>query len=127
EAVRWCCQADVSGPRDPSRWGWMQCLGRALMQLGRDAEAVEALRQALESNPGWARGHALLAAALLLSGDAAGARRHYAEFLERAGDAEAETPARLVSVPEEAVSQTYRDRNRRVVEALHRLSAASRG
>ena len=39
------------------------------MQLGQDAEAAEALRLALHSNPQYVRGHAYLAAAEALLGD----------------------------------------------------------
>jgi Flp pilus assembly protein TadD len=62
EAVEWFRRADVIAPGDPDRWTWMQGLGRAMMQLGRDTEAVDALTQAMDSNPvtsaarrGWQR------------------------------------------------------------------------
>lgn len=54
-------------PRDSERWTWLQGLGRALMQSGDAAGAVDALRQALESNPAYFRGKALLAAAEALT------------------------------------------------------------
>ena len=63
EAVEWCRRADAIAPRDPERWTWLQGLGRALMQLGYDAEAVDALCQTMDSNPGYLRGKAMLAAA----------------------------------------------------------------
>jgi len=40
EAVKWFRRADAIAPVDSDRWTWLQGLGRALMQLGRDAEAV---------------------------------------------------------------------------------------
>jgi adenylate cyclase len=40
EAVAWFRRADTIAPRDPTRWTWLQGLGRALMQLGDDAGAV---------------------------------------------------------------------------------------
>jgi len=55
--------ADAIAPADPDRWTWLQGLGRALMQLGRDAEAVDALSQSMDNNPGHLRGKAWLAAA----------------------------------------------------------------
>ena len=51
QAVDWFRRADTLAPQDPARWTWLQGLGRALMQLGRDAEAAAALREAVESNP----------------------------------------------------------------------------
>jgi tetratricopeptide (TPR) repeat protein len=53
EAIEWFRRADAIAPRDPDRWTWLQGLGRALMQLGHDAEAVDALSQAIDSNPGY--------------------------------------------------------------------------
>jgi hypothetical protein len=41
----------------------VQGLGRALMQLGRDAEAVDVLSQSMDNHPGHLRGKAWLAAA----------------------------------------------------------------
>jgi hypothetical protein len=92
------------------------------MQLGRDEEAADALRLAVESRPGWAMGHALLAAALLLAGHNADARRHYAEFQALAGDPEAESPAWRESVPDASTARSYCVRNQRIVDALRRLS-----
>src|SRR5262249_57730470 len=59
-AVDWFRRADRIAPRDPHRWTWLQGLGRALMQLGRDAEAIDALGAALASNPAFHRARALL-------------------------------------------------------------------
>lgn len=123
EAVRHFRQADLSGPRDPARWTWMQGLGRALMQLGCDAEAVAPLRLAVEGNPAWARGHALLAAALWLSGEHPEARDHYAEFARRVPDAEARAPSRVSPVPADRVSEGYRRHDARILRALGDLEA----
>jgi tetratricopeptide (TPR) repeat protein len=68
EAAEWFRRADAIAPGDPDRWTWLQGLGRALMQLGRDAEAVDALSQAMDSNPDHLRGKAWLAAAEALAG-----------------------------------------------------------
>jgi tetratricopeptide (TPR) repeat protein len=53
----------------------MNCLGRAKMQLGSDAEAVDWLRRSIETNRNFALTHFHLAAALGLLGalDEAGA------------------------------------------------------
>jgi TolB-like protein len=69
EAVEWFRRADDIAPRDPERWTWLQGLGRASMQLGHDAEAVVALCQAMDGNPGYLRGKAMLAAAEALAGN----------------------------------------------------------
>jgi TolB-like protein/Tfp pilus assembly protein PilF len=79
EAVEWFRRADAIAPRDPDRWTWLQGLGRALMQLGHDSEAVTILSQAMDSNPGYLRGRAWLAAAEALAGDVEHAGLHLAE------------------------------------------------
>ena len=53
EAARWFRRADRIAPRDRIRWTWLQGLGRALVQMGEDAEGVETLRLAAHSNPGY--------------------------------------------------------------------------
>src|SRR5262249_16415019 len=51
EAGEWVRRADAIETADPGRWTWLQGLGRALMQLGRDAEAVGALSQSMDHKP----------------------------------------------------------------------------
>src|ERR1700730_3707596 len=80
EATEWFRRADAIAPRDPDRWTWLQGLGRALMQLGQDVEAVDVLSQAMGSNPSYLRGKAWLAAAEALAGDVERARLHLAEY-----------------------------------------------
>ena len=63
EAAEWFRRADRMAPRDRVRWSWLQGLGRALLQMGHDVEAVEALRQAVHGSPGYAPARAYLAAA----------------------------------------------------------------
>jgi tetratricopeptide (TPR) repeat protein len=81
EAAEWFRRADAIAPRDPDRWMWLQGLGRALMQLGQDAEAVDVLSQAMESNPSYLRGKAWLAAAEALAGDVERAGLHLADYI----------------------------------------------
>ena len=121
EAVEWFRRADEIAPRDPDRWTWLQGLGRALMQMGRDAEAVDALSQALDSNPGYLRGKAWLAAAEALAGDAERARMHLAEY----SAIEPEMTVRRFaeersSVPLDAVSPIYRRESERILDGLRR-------
>ena len=121
EAVEWFRRADVIAPRDPERWTWLQGLGRALMQLGDDAGAVVALSQAMDSNPGYLRGKAMLAAAEALAGDAGAARRHLAEYTVLEPSMTVDRFARQrSSVPPDAVSQIYRRESERILEGLRR-------
>jgi TolB-like protein/Flp pilus assembly protein TadD len=118
-AIEWFHRADRIAPRDPHRWTWLQGLGRALMQLGRDAEALDALREALASNPSFNRARALLAAAEALMGDSENARRSMAKFM-------AAEPAMTIlqfveqrsHVPLQAVDARYLQENDRIVLGL---------
>jgi len=118
-AVEWFRRADAIAPRDPERWTWLQGLGRALVQLGDNAAALVALSQAMDSNPGYIRGKALLAAAAVLAGDAEAARSHLAEY---AAIEPAMTVQRFArersSVPLAAVSPIYRRESERILEGL---------
>ena len=80
EAVGWFRRANSVAPRDPERWTWLQGLGRALVQLGHDAEALSALHQAIDSNPDYPHGKALLAAAEALAGNLKSAKLHLEEY-----------------------------------------------
>jgi len=118
-AVEWFGRADRIAPHDPHRWTWLQGLGRALIQLGRDAEAADALRASLASNPGFLRARALLAAAEALAGDAENARRSMTEFM-------AAEPAMTIRqfmeqrshVPLSAVDARYSQENDRIAHGL---------
>ncbi len=126
EALRWFQQAEESGPGDPARWSWMQGLGRALLQLGRDPEAVAAFRVVVESNAGWATGHGLLAAALLLHGEAEAARARFAEFVHRVPDATERAPSRRIAVDPERVAAAYHQNESRIVSAFAELEVCLR-
>src|SRR5215471_11542684 len=119
EAVEWFRRADAIAPRDPDRWTWLQGLGRALMQLGHDSEAVTVLSQAMDSNPGYLRGKAWVAAAEALSGDLEGARLHLAEYMILEPGM---TVGRFVkersSVPLEVTSQVYQHEIERILGGL---------
>jgi tetratricopeptide (TPR) repeat protein len=119
EAADWFRRADNVAPRDLERWTWLQGLGRALMQMGEDAEAVEVLRLALDSNPNHQRGKALLAAAQALTGDSAGARVQMAEFAELdPGLTVGKFASERSPVPLAAVSRIYLSENERILEGL---------
>jgi adenylate cyclase len=121
EAVEWFRRADRIAPTDPTRWTWLQGLGRALMQLGEHEEAVEALRQAVESNPGSRRGRAFLAAAEALAGNMPQARRAMAEFTRTdPGMTVSRFVADRSSVPLSAAGSAYLRENELVLDGLRR-------
>ena len=51
EALDWFAKAHRFGPRDPGRWTWLDGRGQTLILLGRDQEALQSFRLALEANP----------------------------------------------------------------------------
>jgi predicted ATPase/Flp pilus assembly protein TadD len=121
EAAEWFRRADEIAPRDPDRWTWLQGLGRALMQLGRDAEAVDSLSQAMDSNPSYLRGKAWLAAAEALAGDVERAGLHLAEYTAIEPEMTVRRfAAERSSVPLDAVSPVYRRESERILEGLRR-------
>jgi TolB-like protein/Flp pilus assembly protein TadD len=121
EAVEWFRRADAIAPRDPDRWTWLQGLGRALMQLGDAAGAVDALSQALDINHDDRRSKAMLAAAEALTGNIRTARRYLAEYAALEPEMTVSRFARQSSsVPPEAVSRTYRRENEQILDGLRR-------
>jgi len=120
EAVDWFRRADSIAPRDRTRWTWLQGLGRALIHLARDAEAVEALRLAVHSNPYCSRGRAFLAAGEALVGSTDRAKLHLAKYNELdPGMTVRRFALERNSVPLEAVSSTYLRGMERILEGLH--------
>jgi TolB-like protein len=119
EAVDWFRRADRIAPQDRARWTWLQGLGRALMQLGEDAEALRAMRLALQSNINLGRDRAYLAAAEMLAGEEAQAKLQLAKLNELDPGL---TIRRFVeersSVPLAAVSPIYLRENERILAAL---------
>ena len=127
EAAEWFRRADEIAPRDPDRWTWLQGLGRALMQLGRDAEAVDSLTQAMDSNPSYLRGKAWLAAAEALAGDVERAGLHLAEYTAIEPEMTVRRfAAERSSVPLDAVSPVYRRESERILEGLRLAGDAGR-
>jgi TolB-like protein len=119
EAAEWFRRADRIAPNDPTRWSWLQGLGRALMQLGEYTEAAEVLRLAIQSSPGFKRGKAFLAAAEALAGDLEQAKRHMAEFSAvDPGLTVRDFAVQRSSVPIETVSPIYLRENERILEGL---------
>jgi tetratricopeptide (TPR) repeat protein len=127
EAANWFRRADTIAPRDRVRWSWLQGLGRALMHLGRDTEAIEALRLALHGNPNLAREHAFLAAAEALAGNIDDARHHLAKYDEiDPGMTVQRFAEERSSVPLEAVRPAYLVGHERILEGLRRAGMPER-
>ncbi len=122
EAVEWFQRADALAPDDPLRWTWLHGLGRALIQVGRNADAVGTLRLAVGSNPNFAPGHALLAAALALAGENVPAQTAMSAFRRIEPAMPFEAIARCSAVPFEATHSVYQSRNERVLDGLHRAA-----
>jgi adenylate cyclase len=121
EAVDWFRRADSVAPRDRLRWTWLQGLGRALIHLGRNTEAIEALQLAVHSNPHLSRGRAFLAAAEALAGNIDGAKQRLAEYAAIDPGMTVRRFAKgRTSVPLEAVSPGYLRGLERILEALRR-------
>jgi predicted Zn-dependent protease len=91
------------------------------MQIGHDAEAVDALCQAMDSNPGYLRGKAVLAAAEALTGNLDDAKLYLAEYAMLEPDMTVRRfAAQRSSVPPDAVSPTYRRESERILDGLRR-------
>ena len=118
EAIIWFKEAERVAPLDPSRWTWLQGLGRSLIAQGRDEEAVAALRLAVESRPGVPEIYGLLAAAEALAGLLEPA---HVRFLDYAGREPNMTLRRWASrshVPRDSLSPAYRAANDRMLKGL---------
>jgi len=127
EAADWFRRADTTAPRDRVRWTWLQGLGRALIHLGQDLEAVEALQLALHNNPHFALGHAFLAAAEALAGNIDRARQHLAKYDELdPGMTIRRFAEERSSVPLDAVSPVYLCGHERIMEGLRRAGMPER-
>jgi len=127
EAADWFRRADNIAPRDRIRWTWLQGLGRALIHLGQDDEAAEALSLALHNNPHFALGRAFLAAAEALAGNIDRARLHRVKYdeLDRGITIQRFAKERS-SVPLDAVSPVYLRGNERILEGLRRAGMPER-
>jgi adenylate cyclase len=119
QAADWFRRADCVAPHDRVRWTWLQGLGRALLQLAEDSEAVEVLRQAVYVNANNARQRAYLAAAETLTGNPDGAKLHLSRLAELdPGLTVKRFAGERSSVPLAAVSPIYRRENERILDAL---------
>jgi TolB-like protein len=122
EALEWFRRADAFGASEPLRWIWLQGEGRALLELGRDMEAVEAFRLSIAGNPTFAATHALLAAALAMAGQDDAARAAITVFRRAEPDAALEYVAQPTPL---YPAQGHLPGGRRVLEGLRRADALS--
>ena len=119
EAAAWFYRADRIAPNDPARWTWLQALGRALIQLGQDRDAVSVLRLAVANNPASALAEVSLSAAEALNGNISAARLLLQDYRRRdpqitiRGFIQEHAP-----VPVSATSLTYRREVERIYKGL---------
>jgi class 3 adenylate cyclase/TolB-like protein/Flp pilus assembly protein TadD len=118
EALTWFERADQIGPRDPSRWTWLEPIGRVQFFLGHDEEAVRFLRLTIDANPKDVRAYALLAGVYALSGHRDDAAAALAECLRRRPDMTIERFFGDWSVPLESTSPDYRRQHERFRDGL---------
>ena len=118
QALDWFAKADRIGPRDPGRWTWLDGRGHALILLGRNEEAVQALIAALDANPKNISSHAFLAAAYALLGRSDDAHTALAAYFQRQPDVKVSTFRLRSPVPLALTSVTYRQQHERVSRGL---------
>jgi len=120
EGLDWFAKADQIGPRDPTRWTWLDGRGHALILLGRDEEALRFLQLAVDANPHAVSTRAFLAAAYALVGrpdDASAALARYSQF--RPGETVANF-RRLAPVPLRLTSPQYQQQVERLKDGLRK-------
>ena len=120
EALDWFERADQIGPRDPSRWTWLEAMGRAQFFLGHDEEAIRLLKLSADANPRDARAHALLAAIYASSGRRDEATAALSECLRLRPDMTVDRLFGNWSVPLDSTSAAYRSQHERFREGLRR-------
>jgi len=120
QALDWFDKAARIGPRDPTRWTWLDGRGHALILLGRDEEAIQALTSALDANPKYLTSHAFLAATYALLDRPNEARAALATYLQRYPDTRISTFRRLSPVPFALTSAAYRQQHERISAGLRK-------
>jgi TolB-like protein/cytochrome c-type biogenesis protein CcmH/NrfG len=118
EALDWFAKAERIGPRDPGQWTWLSAKGHALILLGRDAEAIGALRAALNANPKASDTYALLASAYALAGHVAEARAALARYERDRPGMRVTTYRVRAPVPVELTAAAYQHQRERLKEGL---------
>ena len=120
EALDWFAKAERLGPRDPSRWTWLSGRGQALILLGRDTEAIRALRAALDANPKGSDTYAFLAAAYALAGQPEAARMALSSYESGWPGTRVATFRSRTPVPLELTAPAYLHQRERLKEGLRK-------
>ena len=120
EALDWFAKAHRFGPRDPGRWTWLDGRGQTLILLGRDDEALQSFRLALEANPNSISTYALLAAACALTGRDDEARAALARYIGVHPRATVSDFRRFAPVPLRLTSESYQWQRERLKEGLRK-------
>jgi TolB-like protein/DNA-binding SARP family transcriptional activator len=119
-ALDWFDKAERFGPRDPGRWTWLAGKGQTLVLLGRDDDAIAALRAAIDANPAAVREYAVLAAALALSGRTDEARAALDQYSRVSPGMTVATFRNLSPVPLSLTDPAYRQQRERLKEGLRK-------
>jgi tetratricopeptide (TPR) repeat protein len=119
-ALDWFDKAERFGPRDPGRWTWLAAKGQALLLLGRDEEAIAALRSAIDANPAASGEYAVLAAAYALKGNDDEARMTLARYDELHPGATVANFRILSPVPLALTDPNYQRQRERLKEGLRK-------
>jgi tetratricopeptide (TPR) repeat protein len=120
DALDWFDKAERFGPRDPSRSTWLGGKGQALVLLGRDNDAIAALRAAIESNPATMGNYAVLAAAYALAGRIDEARAALARYNSSNPGTTVGNFRNLSPVPLDLTDPAYRHQRERLNEGLRK-------
>jgi len=120
QALDWFAKAERFGPYDPGRWSWFDARGQALLLLGRDEEAIRALRTALEVNPHYVSAYAVLAAAYALKGFDEEAHTALAQYRRSNPDMTVSTFRSLSPVPLKLTSPAYLKQRERLKDGLRK-------
>jgi len=120
DALDWFDKAERFGPRDPGRWTWLAAKGQALLLLGRDRDAIGALRSAIDANPAAVGEYAVLAAAYALSGRDEEARMALARYEGLHPGATVANFRSLSPVPLQLTDPNYLEQRDRLKEGLRK-------
>ncbi|HVH81649.1 MAG TPA: adenylate/guanylate cyclase domain-containing protein [Stellaceae bacterium] len=118
EARQWFEKAEQIGPRDPSRWIWLEAKGRTQFFLGNNEDAIRLMRLSADANPNDPRAYALLAAIYALSGQKDEASSALGACLRIQPNLTITRFFADWSVPLEATSPAYQLQHRRFADGL---------
>lgn len=120
EALDWFEKAEQFGLHDPGRWTWLGGKGQVQVLLGRDKEAIESLRAAVESNPADVGDYAVLAAAYALAGRDEEARVALARYRSVLPNTTVSNFRNLSPVPLQLTDPSYRRQRERLKDGLRK-------